>query len=72
MNDVNTDAVSTVTYLFKLKFGDNSDVLTLQEVKGFLNEFETYFRSEDLERFINDIELGLLLDGDRVAVTDIA
>jgi len=72
MNDVSMEAAPMISYLFKLKFGDDSDVLTLTEVKSFLNEFETYFQGEDLELFIRDIEVGLLLDGDRVAVTDIA
>lgn len=72
MNDVATETAPMVEYLFKLKFGESAEVLTLTEVKGFLNEFESYFRGEDLDLFIRDIELGLLLDGDRVAVADIA
>ena len=72
MNDVSTEAAPMINYLFKLKFGEQADVLSLAEVKGFLNEFDSYFRGEDLELFIRDIELGLLLEGDRVAVSDIA
>jgi len=72
MNDVSTEAAPMINYLFKLKFGEQAEVLSLSEVKGFLNEFDSYFRGEDLELFIRDIEIGLLLEGDRVAVSDIA
>jgi hypothetical protein len=72
MNDVSTEAAPMINYLFKLKFGEQADVLSLAEVKGFLNEFDSYFRGDDRELFIRDIELGLLLEGDRVAVSDIA
>jgi len=72
MNDVTTDAYPMVNYLFKLKFGDNAEILTLTEVKAFLNEFDSYFRGEDLERFVRDLEIGLRLEGDKVSVSEIA
>lgn len=72
MNDVCTEAAPMVNYLFKLKFGDQAEILTITEVKAFLNEFDSYFRGDDLELFIRDLELGLKLEGDRVAVSDIA
>ena len=72
MNDVSTEAAPMVNYIFKLKFGDQAEILTMTEVKGFLNEFDSYFRGDDLELFIREIELGLKLEGDRVAVSDIA
>ena len=72
MNDVSTEAAPMVNYLFKLKFGDDTDILSMGEVKGFLNEFDSYFRGDDLELFIRDLELSQKLDGDRVSVCDIA
>jgi len=41
-----------VLYLFKLKFGEGSDILELADVKAFLQEFSSYFQGDDLDKFI--------------------
>lgn len=43
VNDANTDPYSLVRYLFKLKFGEQENLLYLSDVKAFLYEFKTYF-----------------------------
>lgn len=72
MNDANTDPYALVLYLFKLKFGEQENLIYLSDVKAFLYEFATYFQGDDLSRFLRDVELGLRLEGDRVQVTQIA
>ena len=72
VNDVNADPFSMVLYLFKLKFGEGSDVLDLSDVKAFLQEFSSYFQGDDLDKFIQDIELACGSDGEHVQVSQIA
>lgn len=72
INDVNADPYSMVLYLFKLKFGEGSDMLDLSDVKAFLQEFSSYFQGDDLDKFIQDIEIGLGTDGEHVQVSHIA
>lgn len=43
MNDANLDAYALVLYLFKLKFGEHEDLVYLQDVYAFLDEFEVFF-----------------------------
>lgn len=52
INDVQSDPQSMVLYLFKLKFGEGSDILELADVKAFLQEFSSYFQGDDLDKFI--------------------
>jgi len=72
INDVNSDPYSMVLYLFKLKFGEGSDVLDLADVKAFLHEFGSYFQGDDLDKFIQDIELAMGTEGEHVQVSQIA
>ena len=58
-----------VLYLFKLKFGEGSDLLELADVKAFLQEFSSYFQGDDLDKFIQDIELGMGGEGEHVQVS---
>ena len=43
MNDANMDPSDLVTYLFKLKFGEQGQQVYLSDVKAFLAEFASYF-----------------------------
>lgn len=43
MNDANMDPYALVLYLFKLKFGEQENLVYLSDVKAFLQEFSTYF-----------------------------
>lgn len=72
MNDANSDPYALVQYIFRLKFGEQAQVLYLSDVRAFLEEFATYFQGDDLNSFVKDIELGLRLEGDRVQVSSIA
>jgi len=72
INDVQSDPQSMVLYLFKLKFGEGSDILELADVKAFLQEFSSYFQGDDLDKFIQDIELGVAGEGEHVQVSHIA
>jgi hypothetical protein len=72
MNDANMDPYALVLYLFKLKFGEQENLVYLSDVKAFLQEFSTYFQGDDLNRFVKDVELGHKLEGERVAVQQIA
>ena len=66
INDVNADPYSMVLYLFKLKFGEGSDMLEIADVKAFLQEFSTYFQGDDLDKFIQDVTLGMDSEGEHV------
>ena len=43
INDVQADPYAMVLYLFKLKFGESTEVLELSDVRAFLQEFSCYF-----------------------------
>jgi|UniRef100_A0A7S3HV36 hypothetical protein len=72
MNDANMDPYALVLYLFKMKFGEQENLIYVQDVKAFMQEFATYFQGDDLSKFVKDLELGLKLEGERVQVAQIA
>jgi len=72
MNDANMDAYALVLYLFKLKFGDQENLVYLKDVKAFLQEFAAFFQGDDLSKFVKDIEFGLMLEGEHVQIAQIA
>ena len=52
INDVQADPYAMVLYLFKLKFGESTEVVELSDVKAFLSEFSCYFIGDDLDKFV--------------------
>ena len=72
INDVQADPYAMVLYLFKLKFGESTEMLELGDVKAFLQEFSCYFQGDDLDKFMQDIELSMGSDGEHISVSKIA